>query len=149
MSWDAVEGATRYYVYQSEELLGSITGTSVDIYDLESDTRYCFTVAAVVDNVESDKSEEVCETTLKGEGIAELASSLNIYPNPVSDVLFVEAEMNIEEVVVYDVYGRRQVAETPSHQEVMTIEVSSLNSGVYFVKVKTENGEVVKRFVKK
>ena len=29
-----------------------------------------------------------------------------------------------------------------------SIDVSELNSGVYFVKIKTENGEVVKRFVK-
>jgi hypothetical protein len=30
-----------------------------------------------------------------------------------------------------------------------SIDVSDLNSGVYFVKVVTENGEVVKRFIKK
>ena len=150
LSWDAVEGATRYYVYQSEELLGSITGTSVDIYDLESDTRYCFSVAAVVDNVESDKSEEVCETTLKGDGIAELASSLNIYPNPVSDKLYIETEVEIEEVSIFDVYGRNQNLRISESQNLrISVDVTNLNSGVYFVKVITENGEVVKRFVKK
>ena len=150
LSWDAVEGATRYYVYQSEELLGSITGTSVDIYDLEADTRYCFSVAVVVDNVESDKSEEVCETTLKGDGIAELASSLNIYPNPVNDKLYIETEVEIEEVSIFDVYGRNQNLRNSESQNLrISVDVTNLNSGVYFVKVITENGEVVKRFVKK
>ena len=78
-----------------------------------------------------------------------LTTSLNIYPNPVSDKLYIEAEVEIEEVVVYDVYGRHQVTETPSCQGNLSVDVSNLNSGVYFVKVVTENGEVVKRFIKK
>ena len=60
LTWDAVEGATKYNVYQFDELLGSISSTSVDIYDLASDTRYCFSVSAIVGGVESAKSAEVC-----------------------------------------------------------------------------------------
>ena len=85
----------------------------------------------------------------KEESIAELTSSINVYPNPVNDVLFIETEVEINEVVVYDVYGRQQVNMTTGQQEVMTVEVSNLNAGVYFVKVVTNEGEVVKRFVKK
>ena len=82
------------------------------------------------------------------EGTVELVENgFNIYPNPVNDRLYIEAETEIEEVVVYDVYGRRQVTETPSHQG--SIDVSELNSGVYFVKVVTSEGEAVQRFIKK
>ena len=146
LTWDAVEGATKYNVYQFDELLGSISSTSVDIYDLASDTRYCFSVSAIVGGVESAKSAEVCETTLKEEGIAELTSSINVYPNPVNDVLFIETEVEINEVVVYDVYGRQQLAVSGQQS---AVSVTNLNSGIYFVKVVTENGEVVKRIVKK
>ncbi|MBR5147138.1 MAG: leucine-rich repeat domain-containing protein [Bacteroidales bacterium] len=83
------------------------------------------------------------------ESIEEETASFGIYPNPVSDRLFIETEMNVEEVVVYDVYGRHQVTETPSHQGNMTVDVKNLSNGIYFVRVKTENGEMVKRFVKK
>ena len=145
LAWDEVEGATKYNVYQFDELLGSISSTSVDIYDLASDTRYCFSVSAIVGGVESARSAEVCETTLKEESIAELTSSINVYPNPVNDVLFIETEVEVNEVVVYDVYGRQQVNMTTGQQ----VDVANLNSGIYFVKVVTENGEVVKRFVKK
>ena len=31
----------------------------------------------------------------------------------------------------------------------MTVDVKNLSNGIYFVRVKTENGEMVKRFVKK
>ena len=83
------------------------------------------------------------------DAIEEISTTFSIYPNPVNDRLFVEAETEIEEVVVYDIFGRQQVTETPSHQGNLSIDLSDLNSGIYFVKVKTENGEIAKRFIKK
>ena len=73
-------------------------------------------------------------------------NNFNIYPNPVNDRLYIETQTQTLAIEIYDVYGRRQVTETPSHQG--SIDISELNGGVYFVKIKTENGEVVKRFVK-
>ena len=81
------------------------------------------------------------------EGIEELTSSFRIYPNPANDKLYIETGVEIEEVVVYDIYGRQQ--STDNGQQPSCIDVSGLNSGVYFVKVVTDNGEVVKCFVKK
>jgi hypothetical protein len=86
--------------------------------------------------------------TLSTMGIDEASAGFNIYPNPVQDKLYIEAEAVIEEVVVYDVYGRRQVTETPSHQGNLSVDVSDLNSGVYFVQIKTVEGNITKRFVK-
>ena len=149
LTWDAVEGATKYNVYQFEELLGSISNTEVDIFDLASDTRYCFTVTAIIDGVESEPSNEACETTLPEESIVELTSSFNVYPNPVNDKLYIETEEIVNEVVVYDVYGRQQDNKTTRQQGNLSVDVTNLNSGVYFVKVVTENGETVKRFIKK
>ena len=80
-----------------------------------------------------------------GEGISELNSSVDIYPNPAKDQLFIETATEIEEVSVYDIYGREQLA-VRSQQ---SINVSELSDGVYFVKVKSENNEIVKRFIKK
>lgn len=79
------------------------------------------------------------------ESISELNSSLNIFPNPAKDQLFIETEAEIEEVNIYDVYGRQMT--TVYDQQ--TVNVSELSNGVYFVKVKSENNEVVKRFIKK
>ena len=76
-------------------------------------------------------------------------NNFNIYPNPVNDKLYIETEAEIEEVVVYDVYGKTQnlrISESQNFRN--SVDVSNLNSGIYFVKIKTENGEVVKSFVK-
>lgn len=80
------------------------------------------------------------------ESIEELSKSFNIYPNPVNDILYIEAEAQVENVVVYDIFGRHQL-EVSGQQS--AISVANFNNGVYFVKVRTENGEVIKRFVKK
>ena len=84
-----------------------------------------------------------------GESIADIDnSSINLHPNPVNDRLYIETDIEVEEVVVYDVYGRCQELSAVSCQP-SVIDVSGLNSGVYFVKVVTENGEAVQCFIKK
>ena len=84
---------------------------------------------------------------VEGDAIEEMTTSLSIYPNPVNDRLYIETETEVEEVVVYDVYGRQQ--STVNGQQTLSIDVANLNSGIYFVKVVTTEGEVVKRFIKK
>ena len=81
------------------------------------------------------------------EGIDELSSAFNIYPNPANDRLHIESKVKINEVTIYDVYGRQQELSAISGQQTV-IDVTSLNNGIYFVKIVTDNGEVVKRFVK-
>ena len=74
---------------------------------------------------------------------------INVYPNPVKDMLYVETETEIIEIIVCDIYGRHQVTKTSSHQGDLSIDVSGLNSGIYFVRIKTDSGDIVRRFVKK
>ena len=149
LSWTASENAKRYYIYSGDSLVAKTSYTEYNIVKLEPDTEYCYTVTAVNGEIESEPSDEACVKTL-GDGIEELSSSINVYPNPVENELFIATEMNVEEVTIYDVYGRetirRQVNETTSQQ---VVNVADLNGGVYFVKIVTDNGEIVKRFIKK
>ena len=148
LSWDAVEDATKYRVYQFGELLGEITQTTCDIYELADSTQYCFTVTAVNSVGESEESEEACGKTWS-ESIEELTSLFNIYPNPVNDKLYIETLTRTQTLTVeiYDVYGRQQ--SMVNGQQSMVLDVTNLNSGIYFVKIVTNDGEAVKRFVKK
>jgi hypothetical protein len=54
----------------------------------------------------------------------------------------------LEAVVVYDVYGRQQDNKTTRQQGNLVVDVANLNSGVYFIQIKTEEGNITKRFVK-
>ena len=75
-------------------------------------------------------------------------ATFNIHTNPVNDRLYIETKEVVEEVVIYDVYGRQQKLSALCGQQ-SAIDVSKLNSGIYFVKINTKEGEIVKRFVKK
>ena len=83
------------------------------------------------------------------DAIEELTSSLLLYPNPVNDKLNIVTEVEIEEVVVYDALGRQQDNKTTRQQGNITIDVAGLNTGVYFVMIKTNDDVVMKQFVKK
>ncbi|KGO80968.1 hypothetical protein Q762_10005 [Flavobacterium cauense R2A-7] len=69
-------------------------------------------------------------------------SGLNIYPNPANDFLHITTSANgVKTVTIYDVVGK-QVLNTTTANEV--INVSSLNAGIYMVKI-TEEGKTATR----
>ena len=150
MAWDAVEGATGYDVFVNTATaqdfhMGYTNGTA---YVAGSNTEGTleFYVIAFNDETESAPSEPYT-ITIVDDAVEEMTAAFNVYPNPVNDRLYIETETEVKEVVVYDVYGRRQQT-TDNGQQTLSIDVANLSNGVYFVKVVTENGEVVKRFVK-
>ena len=75
------------------------------------------------------------------------ANNVSIYPNPAKDRLYIETESEIEDIVVFDIYGRRQQT-TVNGQQTLSIDISNLNTGIYFIIITTANGNIVKRFVK-
>lgn len=69
-------------------------------------------------------------------------SGLNIYPNPANDFLNITTAANgVKNIAIYDVVGKEVVNTTTSSQ---TINVSSLNAGIYMVKI-TEEGKTATR----
>ena len=148
LTWEAVENASSYFVYRNDVEIANITGTTYVDEDLAYNTEYCYTVTSMGASSESDPSEEACTKTL-GESIAENTSSFNIFPNPATDNLSIEANEEITEVNIYNIIGVNVYNEQCTMNNLqLDINISDFNSGVYFVKVKTANGETVKRFIK-
>lgn len=81
-------------------------------------------------------------------GIDEMTSSLNIYPNPANDILFIESDVNVEQVTIYSVTGVT-VYDAKYGMQNVKLNVSDLKTGVYIIKTRTENNEIIKRFIKK
>jgi hypothetical protein len=81
-----------------------------------------------------------------------------VYPNPAGNKLAISIPMHrkqwaIESVEVYDVLGARCLRAltpnpSPLREGSASINVSELKPGIYFVKVKTKEGERVAKFVK-
>ena len=73
LTWDAVEGATSYNVYQgTEKVAENLTETTYAVESLTAATTYCYTVTAVNGDLESEASEEACATTAE-EGAEDIA----------------------------------------------------------------------------
>ena len=95
-----------------------------------------------------------CLTVGQGESLVN-DSRINVFPNPATNQLTIEnAELKIEQVEIYNVLGKVRLTPNPlSHERggeggELTMDVSSLAPGIYFVKVKGEKEERVVKFVK-
>ena len=84
----------------------------------------------------------------------QLADNVSIYPNPATDEVNVQytnnVQQEIESVEVYDLCGRAVNTVIGANNDLhMRINISSLSSGLYFLRVTTDQGVVTKRFVKR
>lgn len=71
-------------------------------------------------------------------------ATVQLYPNPTSNVLNINAE-GVQEVSVIDINGRTVMTE----KNVNTVNLSDLANGVYYVRVITNNGVATEKIVKK
>ena len=67
-------------------------------------------------------------------------SNIKMYPNPATTSFTIEAQSSVENVTVYNMLGQEVISKTPNTQQT-TIDISTLNVGVYIVKA-TINGVV-------
>ena len=154
ITWDA-NGAEKWAAQYRKQgstawTMGSnnITSPTYTFSGLEEATVYEYQVQAVCDGTTSAWSQTGSHST----GIdSRLMNSLSLYPNPATnhvDVLVSDNDVTVSRLEVYDVYGKLlnevEVVDNPTR-----IDVSSLASGVYFVKVITGEGVATKTFVKK
>jgi len=76
---------------------------------------------------------------------------ITVYPNPTTgEIRFEISDMGYEilEIAIFDVFGKKLVSNLTSQILHQGIDISHLPTGIYFVKITTENGIVTKKIVK-
>lgn len=74
------------------------------------------------------------------------APKVKIYPNPSNGTLFIElTEANIFQIIIFDVLGKNVLQIQGNKRE---IDISGLQSGIYFLRVTTENGTLYRKIIK-
>lgn len=63
-------------------------------------------------------------------------SLVKIYPNPLSDVLNIKSELNIESLQVLDLLGRIVLSKSLQSNKEAKINISSLDNGIFYIKLK-------------
>lgn len=105
-----------------------------------------------VDIVSSTLNESVCITVRQNSflGITQPNSSVfSIYPNPANSKLWVKSDnVSIHGIAVYDIIGK-ELLSVPNVNDVQTVlDISTLTQGIYILKIKSEQGEQVRKFIK-
>jgi len=76
-----------------------------------------------------------------GVGVPETgAQAIKVYPNPASDLVNVKSDFTIKNIEVLSYLGQIVYSENNLNTKLVQFNVSSLNSGVYFVKINTSDG---------
>lgn len=88
---------------------------------------------------------EVSDTT----NVAELDNAvLEIYPNPASEYIRINSDVDIEELVIYSIDGKVVYAESVNQQETM-IDVTRFAKGSYVVRMISNGKSVVRNIIVK
>ncbi|TRX21665.1 RICIN domain-containing protein [Flavobacterium franklandianum] len=85
-------------------------------------------------------------TQLSLETQNKMGSSINLYPNPVKDTLFLTSDMKGIEISIFSLIGNLVLKQKCLDN---SIDVSALKSGVYFIFFDIDDNKIVKQFVKK
>ena len=148
---DVSQWNVQYKTANTDWVTESATTNSFQIPNLLYNIQYSIRVQAVCDNNNTSDWTNTVDLMILC-GIEDyLQSRVSLYPNPANDVINVQCTMNNVQVTaleVFDVYGKLintvNVIDNPTQ-----INVSNLASGMYFVRVTTEQGVATNSFVKK
>jgi Secretion system C-terminal sorting domain len=77
-----------------------------------------------------------------------LADNCRVYPVPASNELTVSGIGNVSLLEIFDVTGNKIISEHCEGMDIKILNISHLARGIYFIRLTTPLGAVMKRFVK-
>lgn len=112
---------------------------AIDIVEEPGD--YYYKVIAIYnDGCESEPVETLIILTAVDENAMK---NVQIYPNPTSGLIVAKAEM-MNGIEVFNSLGQTILVKDVENDEV-SLDLSSFGSGIYFISILTENGNIVKK----
>lgn len=150
LHWDAAMdnvGVTGYNLYQGNSLVASTGDLEYMFQDLEVGGRYRFSVTAA--DMDGNESGFTTYQLVMGVGEESCRDAFLIYPSPADESLNLFSETGIEYIHIYSTTGRvlRSIAGNGLREQ--GLDVSMLNSGIYFIRINGIDHQQVGRFVKK
>lgn len=70
---------------------------------------------------------------------------MTVLPNPTNQVLHIKTSDEIQNLSVIDILGNVKMVKTIKNGQ---LDVGSLETGIYFVRVQTSHGVATKQFIK-
>jgi hypothetical protein len=144
LTWTAVEGATGYEISREGNVLATVTTTTyTEEGEFAPATEYKWQIVTLCGEGKSDAVEV---GGFLGINDMEL-SKFTVIPNPAQEYIQVSAGVNFNKVEVINFLGQTVISQSVGAMSAQ-IDISNLTNGVYFVRIASENGVSVKKFVK-
>lgn len=143
--WNAAENAVSYEIYNNGNWISTSTGTSyIDLQGHEGDTYYIITNCA--NGGISDASETATATITS---ISEVESSIDIFPNPATNILNITSSEEISEIEIVNTLGQ-VVFRMEVNSDNAVCDVNGLANGVYMIRIRPSapSDIIQKKFVK-
>uniref|UniRef100_UPI0032169118 fibronectin type III domain-containing protein n=1 Tax=uncultured Draconibacterium sp. TaxID=1573823 RepID=UPI0032169118 len=147
LSWTASTdnvGIAGYIIYLNGDSIGIETETSFTIDDLEDGTEYTFEVEAI-DRVGNRSTRALITHSTLVTGLETLESArLNVYPNPFSSFITIEAESE-GRAIIYDMSGKAMLHVTVNAGN-NRVDTSVLPNGIYLLKQGSYTVKLIKKY---
>ena len=143
-----------YNIYRSTDnvdyvLIATVDGDVTEYFDAPGAGTYYYQVTALyADGCESDpaisgENPEQDYVVVGVTGVGENSDNVNLFPNPTKGNVTIQA-MNMHRITVVSVLGQ-VVFDTELDQDEYVLNMSKFNTGMYMVRVYTDEGMTVKR----
>lgn len=151
LSWDAIIGATAYEITFDGTVLGSTPNTDINIFGLEYDTTYtwsvapanCFGAAALCSTFTFTTEEDPNLSVAQFEN-----NQLSVFPNPVKDQLTIKTELSIESVEIFNILGKQVKSISGNAILNNRVDMTSLLDGIYFLNITAEGKQQTIKVIK-
>jgi len=132
-----------YLIQKNGELLQEFLETPEYMdFEVEFFQTYEYVVIAVFD----DNCESACaplSIELIPDAVPEYSKEAKVYPNPAKNILHVEGA-GLTEVEVFNIMGQSVLNVNENYE---TINIGHLKNGIYFIRIKTTEGEKTVKLV--
>jgi hypothetical protein len=135
-----------YNIYRDGTLLNETTYTEMEYSEELENGTYVYQISAVYEHCESELTEGV-SVKIDFTGVCEVsADSFQIFPNPVQGKLNITGSVTPNCIRIYNITGQL-VYETTTCSTNMSISVSTMPTGIYFIKIDSANDSITRKLI--
>ena len=119
-----------------------------DIDDTDAFVQYGFGIAGINANPADEATLGSVVVTTNSLAVSDFnAINVSLFPNPTSDNISIKSDKHITDVLIYNTLGQTVKSASPQATN-FSVETSYLNSGVYFINLKTDTASKTLKFIK-
>lgn len=132
-------GSQGYIYYRVKARPGIVVGSTIDA---SAAIYFDYNAPVITQTYQTLFTEDTSGTTdVK-------ANRFVLYPNPANESVNIQATENITAVSVYDISGKTLISKPVINGQNVSLSLTGLQSGTYFIKVATEKGSSIKTLIK-